>query len=334
MILVSGATGRVGSAVVRTLRRLGLDVRALVRKGSEYYWLNDTGCRYFFGDLRDPTSLHRAARGAQYLVLCSGVRLESRDNNHDSVTVKGHEAMLAAARDVGVQRVVAVSCLGADRAQGVAAFDARRRMEELVAASGLEYAVLRAALHEHPLVDLALEVKDRGQVWLPAAGANRLTPLPTADLARMTAASLDLDAVRGRVVDVGGSETRTAREWLDMACEVVGVPATVRVLPGPVAALAKRLGRPVRRYANRLAETAVWFERDLTVDPAHTAALFKLPATPMRTALEAAAARALALRDPEERDRQIVHRQFYATIYEPGTANLADLPDGPPPRQD
>lgn len=334
MILVSGATGRVGEQVVRTLRRFGLEVRALVRKGSEYYWLNDTGCRYFFGDLRDPTSLNRAARGATYLVVCSGVRLESKDNNHDSVTVRGHQALIEAARNGGAQRVVVVSCMGTDRASDVPAFAARRQMEEMAVHSGIDYAILRANIHEYPFIDLALRVKDTGSVWLPAAGTNRLTPLPTVDLARMAASSLDLDSVRNQIVEVGGSETRTARAWFDLACEVVGVPATARTLPAPLGALGKKLGRPLRRYANRLAEMSVWFERDLTVDPAHTAALFKLPATPMRAALEAAAARAVSLRDPEERERRIVHRQFYATIYEPGTASLDAMPDGPPPRQD
>ena len=49
MILVTGATGRLGGQIVRLLRAAKMDVRALVRAGSEYFWLNDTGCTYFFG---------------------------------------------------------------------------------------------------------------------------------------------------------------------------------------------------------------------------------------------------------------------------------------------
>ena len=115
MILVTGATGRVGEQVVRTLRQLKLQVRALVRKGSEYYWLNDTGCQFFFGDLRDPQSLSRATRDMSYLVVCSGVRLEERHNNHTQVTVDGHAALFEAARKRGIQRVVLISCAGVDR---------------------------------------------------------------------------------------------------------------------------------------------------------------------------------------------------------------------------
>ena len=55
VILVTGATGRLGSRIVRLLRRARLPVRALVRSGSYYYRLNDTGCGYFFGDLRNPS---------------------------------------------------------------------------------------------------------------------------------------------------------------------------------------------------------------------------------------------------------------------------------------
>ena len=85
MILVVGGTGRLGNQVVRALRDQGKEVRALVRKGSEYFWLNDTGTNYFFGDLRDPQSLHRALRDCEAVISSATVRVEQTDNNHKTM---------------------------------------------------------------------------------------------------------------------------------------------------------------------------------------------------------------------------------------------------------
>jgi len=335
MILVTGATGRVGEQVVRTLRGLKLPTRALVRKGSEYYWLNDTGCQFFFGDLRDPQSLSRALRDCQYLVVCSGVRLEERHNNHTSVTIDGHRALFAAAKKRGVQRVSLVSCAGVDRGYEIPSFLARKASEDLLIHSGLDYAILRAPLHEHHFLELAWQLHDKGKVWLPGPGTGRLNPVPTRDLAMMAVASLDLATARNQTLTVGGLETMTAQAAVEAACATVGVdPSGARPLPGPAAALGSRFGRPVRRYANRLAEGRMWFTEDFSLDGAEVAARFKLPGTAWSQALEDTNATLSLMRDPAQRDKRMVHPQFYATVYEPGTARLADLPDGPPPRRD
>lgn len=333
MILVSGATGRVGSHVLRTLRRLNLDVRALVRKGSEYFWLNDTGCRYFFGDLRDPGSLARATRDMRYLVMCTNVRQEQRDNNHDSVTVRGNAALLEAAVANGVERVVLVSCLGVDKPERGVVFAARKRAEEHVLASGIDYTILRACVHEGPFLDLALGALDGKPGLLPGPGDNQLNPLAAVDIARMAAASLDLASVRNRVLDVGGAPL-SARACYELACASVGAPGRAIPLPSPALAIGSRLGRPVRRFANRLAELAVWFREDMVADPAVAERVFDLKLTPMEQAMAETGSWLTRLRDPEEREKMIVHRQFYATIYEPGQAELESLASGPAPRQD
>ncbi len=328
MILVSGATGQVGKAVVRTLRRLSLDVRALVRKGSEYFWLNDTGCRYFFGDLRDPASLKRAVRDMRYLVLCHNVGIEERDNNHDLVTVRGTASLIEAAKAAGVERIVLVSCLGVERHPGVVAFAARKRAEEHVLASGLDFTVLRVGVHEGPFLNLAMRARAGGRLISPGAGANHLNPLAAVDIARMAASSLDLQDVKNQILELGGAP-HSASELLDMACKAVGVTGSPSTLPSAAVSLGARLGRPVRRYANRLAELAVWFNEDITADPDATTRRFNLKPTPMSVAMAETGQWMVGRADPEERDKLIVHRQFYATIYEPGTARLQDMPEGP-----
>ena len=334
MILVTGPTGRVGEQVVRTLRRLKLEVRSLVRKGSEYFWLNDTGCNYFFGDLRDELSVRRATRDMEYLIVCSGVRTETRDNNHTSVTIEGHAKLFEIAKERGIKRVVMLSCMGVDRGYSVPSFHNRKGAEELLINSGLEYTILRSGLHEQHFLDLALRVREKGQAYLPGGGSNQISPVNTRDLALMLISCLDQESVKNRTIEVGGLETMSALEAFERACRAVDVEPNGKVLPSPVVSLGSKLRRPVRRFANQLNEMNLWFTDDFTVDPTALKSTFNIPFSGFDAAMAPSAELMTIRRDPGLREKHMVHPQFYATVYEPGTAKLEDMPVGPPPRRD
>ncbi len=333
MFLVTGATGRLGGAVVRALRSQGRDVRALVRKGSEYYWLNDTSCRYFFGDLRDPESLGRAMEGARVLVVCSGVRLEERNNHHGNVTIEGHRALFETARARGVERLLLLSCLSAPAWPDVYGAAQRAALEGLARDSGIPTTILRAPAHEHPFIDLAWTAKRAGRAQLPARGENLLSLLPADDVGRAMAAAVDRDDLIGATVDLAGEAPITARAAFELAARVAGVPAEATVLPQARVTLATHLGRPLRRFAHRLAADHAWFSRELLADPAATRDLLGGTFTPLEEAMAAGFLARVELADPELREKRMVHPQFYATVYQPGEARLADLPAGPPQRR-
>ncbi len=334
MILVTGPTGRVGEQVVRMLRKLKLESRSLVRKGSEYFWLNDTGCNYFFGDLRDELSVRRVTRDVQYLIVCSGVRTETKDNHHTSVTLEGHATLFKQAKERGIKRVVLLSCMGVDRGYTVPSFHARQGAEELLINSGLEYTIVRSGLHEQHFLELAWRIKDKGSAILPAAGENQLNPINTRDLALILVSCLDQESVKNRTIEVGGLETMSAREAFNRAARALDVEPNATVLPAPVVALGSRMKRPVRRFANKLNEMNLWFSNDFTVDTAQLKAMFPIPFSGFDAGLAPSKELMMVRRDPELREKHMVHPQFYATVYEPGTAKLEEMPIGPPRRQD
>jgi len=333
MIVVIGATGRFGSAIVRTLRTLDLPVRTLVRKGSHYYWLNDTGCSYFFGDLRDPISLRRCLEDATHLVVATNIRRESKSNNHQDTTVTGQAALFELAAAMGIERTVLISCMGVD-ACDAPAFVARKAAEEALVASGADFTVLRACTHEHTFLELAWTIHDRGTAYIPGPADNKLSVLPVNDLARMAVASLDLPSVHNQILEVGGSSTVTFDDALSLACSVVGVDKRTRSLPSPIISLGSRVGKPFRRFANVLAEQRAWATMDFTVDADAISERFGFEMTDLQTAMTESNAFLSDMRDPDRKEARMVHPQFYATVYEPGTADLNLLPDGPSPRKD
>ncbi len=112
-VLVTGATGFVGSHVARLLVERGFEVRALARKTSRTDHL--TNCETYFGDLQDPASLRSAIRGCTQLFhVAADYRLWSRDPQElYRSNVDGTRNILTAARDEGVERVVYTSTVGA-----------------------------------------------------------------------------------------------------------------------------------------------------------------------------------------------------------------------------
>jgi uncharacterized protein YbjT (DUF2867 family) len=330
MILVTGATGRLGGHVVRALRRMGQPVRALVRAGSEYFWLNDTGAAYFFGDLRDPRSLERACSGIRYVVACSGIDHETRDNDHAKLTVEGHANLWAAARAKGVEHVVYVSAMGVDRGYTIPWFDAKRQAEESLAASGLSWTALRPAPFTRWFAEMARRAARKGTVWAPGPGTNPVAPIAVPNLALLAISALDLDDWRGRAVEIAGPEAMTAREALERALALGGEEGKARFPPAAAVKIAARLSRPLgRRWEHELSHKSTWFTEGFVADPEPIVAASGIALTGYDAAVQADLAEIVPLEDPNARDERVVHQKFDATVYEPGEADIESLPAGP-----
>ncbi len=110
-VLVSGANGFVGSAVVRALVRRGYAVRAMVRAASDTRNLEGTAAETVQGDLLDPFSLEHALQGCRGLFhVAADYRLWARDPHAIRVAnVRGTHNILRAARRCGVERIVHTS---------------------------------------------------------------------------------------------------------------------------------------------------------------------------------------------------------------------------------
>jgi dihydroflavonol-4-reductase len=113
--LVTGATGFVGAAVVRALIKTGIEVRVLARRDSDFSNLQQLKIDGVYGDLRDKESLRKALAGCQQLYhVAAHYALWARNPAiFYDVNVTGTKNLLEAARDVGTERIVYCSTIGA-----------------------------------------------------------------------------------------------------------------------------------------------------------------------------------------------------------------------------
>ena len=114
-VLLTGATGFVGGAVARALVHRGIEVRVMARAGADLQNLQGLTVERVEGDLRDQDSLRHALTGCRQLYhIAAHYALWAKDPSiFYDVNVTGTKTLLEAARDVGTERIVYCSTIGA-----------------------------------------------------------------------------------------------------------------------------------------------------------------------------------------------------------------------------
>jgi dihydroflavonol-4-reductase len=198
LVLVTGASGFVGSAIARVFREAGFPVRVLVRGSSPRTNL-DPADEVAVGDLRDGPSLDRALSGARYLVhAAADYRLWAPDPEDIVRTnVEGTRTVMEAARRAGVQRIVYTSSVAtiALRDDGRPADESRPLSAEAAIGAYKRSKVLAERLME----GMARE-------GLPVVIVNPSTPIGPRDVKPTPTGRIIVEAASGRMpafVDTG-----------------------------------------------------------------------------------------------------------------------------------
>jgi uncharacterized protein YbjT (DUF2867 family) len=202
MFLVTGATGGIGRRVVRLLRLQEKPVRAFVRLTSYYSELEHRGSEIFIGDLRQEKDIQKACRGVEYIISAHG-----SDGDTLSLDYRANIELIDQAKANGVKHFVFISVLGADRGyEDAPAFKAKRAVEQYLAASGLNYTILRPSGLASNLLPLAERFRETGLYLLIGDPKNRTSVVSTDDLAKIVVDSVTVEDARNQILPVGGPE--------------------------------------------------------------------------------------------------------------------------------
>ncbi len=188
ILAVTGGTGFVGGHLLRVARAAGWEIRALTRG-----WRPpEDGIAWIEGALDQPESLAALCDGADAVVHIAGLINAATRAGFEAVNVGGTIAMIEAARTAGVRRFVHISSLAA-REPDLSDYGWSKALSErAVAASGLDWTILRPPAIYGPGDRETLELfkmARRGLVALPPKG--RFSVLHVEDLCRLILAVVD-----------------------------------------------------------------------------------------------------------------------------------------------
>jgi NADH dehydrogenase len=147
MILVSGATGFVGRALVRQLFESGYSVRTLLRPSPRTPRLpKGVPVEVAVVGLGDVRGLRAALRDVDTVILLAGAEQQGRNANLLDTDIQGTQNLAQAAEGAGVQRFVYLSHIGADRASAFPVHKAKGIAEEHIRKSGVPYTIMRSSI--------------------------------------------------------------------------------------------------------------------------------------------------------------------------------------------
>jgi uncharacterized protein YbjT (DUF2867 family) len=251
ILAVTGGTGFVGGHLLRIASAAGYEIRALTRGGRP----PEDGIEWIEGALDRPESLAELCAGADAIVHIAGLINAASRAGFEAVNVGGTLAMIDAARAAGVRRFIHISSLAA-REPDLSDYGwSKARAERVVAASGLDWTIVRPPAVYGPGDRETFELfkmARRGLVALPPRG--RFSVLHVEDLCRLILASVDRPEtfLQTYEPDDGRADGWDHRHFARTLGRIFGKRAATVAMPRMVMQGAAQVDRLVRRSNAKL----------------------------------------------------------------------------------
>jgi uncharacterized protein YbjT (DUF2867 family) len=251
LILVTGATGNTGSALLQQLAARGARVRALVRRKPDNARLGDTSVTMVAGNFDDPRSLEAALEGVAraYLVTPSSPEAEAQQIRF---------AELAAA--AGVRHLVKLSQLAADEGSPVRFLRYHAAVERRIRELGMGFTFLRPNLYFQGLLGFQPLIANEGRFLAPIGDA-RISAVDVRDIAAVAAVVLNEWGHEGKTYTITGPAAVTHHEMASAIAEAIGRDVAFVDVPPQAFAGALEAARIPRWQVDGLVEDYAHYAR-------------------------------------------------------------------------
>ncbi len=222
MILVTGATGNVGSELVRELVARGVPFRAMVRKEADATALREQGVDAVLGDFDDPASLREALAGVTHVYLVTPGTPQQ---------VAQQIAFVQVAQAAGVQHIVKQSALGAALGSPTVFMDQHGQIEQAIQDAGLAYTFLRPNSFVQNIGQFNAGSVANGGAFYANMGEGRVSHVDVRDIAAVAARVLTEDGHAGQVYELTGPAALSNSEIAAKLSALLGTPVQYVAVP-------------------------------------------------------------------------------------------------------
>lgn len=245
-VLLAGATGRLGRAMLPLLLEKGVAVRALTRDAQRAALRIQDSVEMVVGDVRDPRSIAEAVRGVDAVVSAvTGFGLGGP--GPAAVDYRGNLNLIEGAEAAKVRRFVLVSVYGAAPQHPMALMRMKFRAEERLRSSSLDWRIVRPTAFLELWQEIVGEpIKRTGATTVFGRGHNAINFVSVRDVAKVGVAALGDSVPSGSVLDVCGPRNVTLTELAHEIAVDLGRKVKVRRIPVPVLRASRTLLRPIR----------------------------------------------------------------------------------------
>jgi uncharacterized protein YbjT (DUF2867 family) len=221
MILITGATGRVGGATLKQLRDRGVPLRALVRNPEKVAAVTTSGVETVIGDLAQPRSLERALEGVTAALLVSPL-------HPHQVELQGH--FIDAAKRAGGVHVVKLSGLGTALDSAVRSGRWHAQTEAYLEDSGLPFTHLRPPFFMQNILRFAPTIRTSGE-FVGSLNGGKVAMIDVDDIAAVAAMALTTAGHAGKAYILTGPEALSYQDVAQKLSESLGKHVAYRHVP-------------------------------------------------------------------------------------------------------
>jgi NADH dehydrogenase len=238
-LFIAGATGFIGSHLIRALKPADFNIRCLVRNIKTDDYCKSSGFDAVYGDITDRESLKGRLDGSDIAVHLVGVIEEKGDATFQKVHVEGTKNLVDEAKNAGVKHIFYQSALGASLSSNSSYQRTKAEAEEIVKASGIPFTIFRPSLvigDRDGFTEKLKELIAIGPVVaVPGAGNARLQPVYIGDwikcFLKIFSNPLHITHYASRIYDIGGPEHLTYNEILEQLMEAMDIKKKIVHLP-------------------------------------------------------------------------------------------------------
>lgn len=242
MIVVTGASGYVGSHIVKRLVEMGRPVRALVRSrrlAEREGRLKGLAVEWVEGDVTRPETLSLAMQDATAVIHTVAIAVEKGGLSYETINYQGTVNVVEAAKTAGLRRFINISQLGADSGLPYRFLASKGRAQKYVASSGLDWTAFRPSVIWGPEDEFAntfARLVPFSPIIYPIVGDEgaKFQPVWVEDVAMCVVKAVDDPGMIGKEYELGGPEVLTLEEIERRTLKAVGARRLMLRFPMPL----------------------------------------------------------------------------------------------------